>query len=55
MCKKDKQIPIPFWLQLIKQWRNKGMGQYCVLFPFLVGAIAKQSGGEIDQCYIRTY
>ena len=39
----------PFWFQLIKQWREKGMGHYGVSFPFLIGALAKQSGSSIKQ------
>jgi len=42
----------PFWFQLIKQWREKGMGQYGVSFPFLIGAIAKQSGSNINEEFI---
>lgn len=42
----------PFWFQLIKEWRDQGMGQYGVSFPFLTGAIAKQSGSTIDHQFI---
>ena len=42
----------PFWFQLIKEWRAKGMGQYGISFPFLVGAIAAKFGGKINREYI---
>lgn len=44
----------PFWFQLIKQWRKQGMGQYGVSFPFLVGAITRQFGGEINEGFIKS-
>jgi len=43
----------PFWFQLIKQWREQGMGQYGVSFPFLAGAISRQFGGDIDEGFIK--
>lgn len=46
-------MPTPFWFYLIKQWREQGMGQYGVSFPFLVGAIATQFGGNINEQYVR--
>ena len=42
----------PFWFQLIKEWRARGMGQYGISFPFLVGAIATKFGGKINREYI---
>ncbi|MEW8342228.1 MAG: hypothetical protein AB2708_20465 [Candidatus Thiodiazotropha taylori] len=43
----------PFWFQLIKKWREKGMGHYGVSFPFLVGAITNKYGGDINEEYVR--
>ena len=43
----------PFWFQLIKQWREQGMGQYGVSLPFLVGAITRQFGGDITEDFIK--
>lgn len=43
----------PFWFQLIKEWRAKGMGQYGVSFPFLAGAIAKKYGGDINEEFVK--
>ncbi len=42
----------PFWFQLIKEWRAKGMGQYGISFPFLIGAIATKFEGKINREYI---
>lgn len=42
----------PFWVQLLKQWKDKAMGHYGVSFPFLIGAIARQSGSNIKRAYI---
>lgn len=42
----------PFWFQLIKEWREKGMGEYGVSFPFLVGAMATKFGCKINREYI---
>lgn len=39
----------PFWFQLIKEWRAKGMGEYGISFPFLVGAIATKFGRKINE------
>ncbi len=42
----------PFWFQLIKKWREKGMGEYGVSFPFLVGAMATKFRRKINREYI---
>lgn len=34
----------PDWFILIQQWRVKGMGEYGVTLPFLVGALGYKSG-----------
>ncbi len=39
----------PFWFNLIQQWREKGMGEYGVSFPFLVGAVARENSIEINR------
>lgn len=44
----------PFWFNLIKQWKEVGMGHYGVSFPFLVGAVSRQSGEAITKEYIET-
>ena len=31
----------PDWFTLIEQWKARGMGQYGVTLPFLVGALGK--------------
>ena len=31
-----------FWFTIIKQWREKGMGENGVTLPFLVGALTRQ-------------
>lgn len=33
----------PFWFNIIEQWKEMGKGEYGVTFPFLIGAIAKES------------
>ena len=33
----------PDWFTLIQQWRIKGMGEYGITLPFLVGALAYKS------------
>ncbi|MES9999180.1 MAG: hypothetical protein ABW125_07240 [Candidatus Thiodiazotropha lotti] len=43
-----------FWFHLIKEWRDKGMGQYGVSFPFLVGAIARKFGSDINKEFIES-
>ena len=42
----------PFWFQLIKEWRVKGMGEYGISFPFLVGAIATKFERKINREYV---
>jgi len=44
----------PFWFELIKQWKEKGMGEYGVTFPFLIGALVKQSGKPINRQFIES-
>jgi len=34
----------PDWFVLIEQWKARGMGQYGVTLPFLVGALGYKSG-----------
>ncbi len=34
----------PDWFTLIQQWREKGMGEYGITLPFLVGALARKTG-----------
>ena len=34
----------PDWFLLIQQWRLKGMGEYGITLPFLVGALGYKSG-----------
>lgn len=42
----------PFWFNLIQQWREKGMGEYGISFPFLAGAASKIDGSNITREYI---
>lgn len=42
----------PLWFYLIQQWREKGMGEYGISFPFLIGAIAKENNIEINRKFI---
>jgi hypothetical protein len=49
----NEKMDNPFWFYLIKQWREQNMGQYGVSLPFLVGAIARQFGGEITENFIK--
>lgn len=37
---------MPSWFNIIEQWRAKGMGEYGVTLPFLVGAIAYEKRQE---------
>ena len=34
----------PDWFVLIQQWRLKGMGEYGITLPFIVGALGYKSG-----------
>ncbi len=42
----------PFWFNLIRQWKETGMGQHGVSFPFLVGAVSRQSGEIVTKANI---
>lgn len=44
---------MPFWFRLIEQWVKKGKGEYGISFPFLVGAIAQKTNGELTTSFIR--
>ena len=36
----------PSWFNIISEWRSKGMGEYGVTLPFLVGALAYEKGHD---------
>ncbi|TDY00920.1 hypothetical protein [Thiohalophilus thiocyanatoxydans] len=42
----------PFWFNLVKQWKEKGMGHYGVCFPFLAGAVCRESGEEVTKEFV---
>jgi hypothetical protein len=44
----------PFWFQLIKEWKTKKMGYYGISFPFLIGAIAKKFGSNVNKEFIES-
>ncbi|EGK3609246.1 hypothetical protein IOT31_004492 [Escherichia coli] len=40
------------WFELIKQWRDSGLGSYGVTFPFLVGSLSLMNKENITKNYI---
>lgn len=43
----------PFWFNIIQQWRQMGKGEYGVTFPFLVGAVARNTNSDPDKRFIK--
>jgi len=45
-------MSMPFWFNLIQQWRETGMGKFGISFPFLVGAVATENSIDINREFI---